>query len=629
MAVRFALSSSDWSSGSTWDGFAQLGFPTSADDVYANSYTVRMDTSIAVNSLNNSQTPRVVENIATPAMTSNATPSGFVYASSFSAAGQEPWRAFDQNTGTQWTCGTANTGTLTYEFPTARNIKRYALRASSDVNRIPRQWTFEGSNNNIAFTVLETVTASLAALAVYTSAILANTASFTFYRINISATSQVVNFPQINELELTESTGSGAGNLSGGTFNFNTANVSASVGAGLNAGATNLITVTATTGTVNISAPNATVTNNLGASTQVINHSGACDFIITGSSFNGASSADNTNCINKSSTGTIVIRGTINGAVGASRANNNGLNATAGNTIIIGNVNGSVVTSGNGNLGINQTAGSLTVVGNVNGGVGNSSNLNQGIFFSGTSLTITGSVSGGTGTSNPAVGINVTSAATINISGSVNGANNAGLASTSNAAIILNMTGSVNGSSVANGINLAGAVTLNINGPITGGSGANAIVSTSTSAINRLTGPFITGPTGIQPFYGPKLTIVTGSATYWTFTSPNVAINKTLYSTDLVSGVPSPSNVRQGVTYASGALTGTMIVPSTSSVAFGVPVDTFTGSAIIAGSNYNISNEIWNTPVTSLTGSSTIGERLKNNATVASTGAQIAAMAGL
>ena len=55
MAVRFAVSSSDWSSGSTWDSFAQLGFPTSADDVYANSYTVRMDTSIAINSLNNSQ----------------------------------------------------------------------------------------------------------------------------------------------------------------------------------------------------------------------------------------------------------------------------------------------------------------------------------------------------------------------------------------------------------------------------------------------------------------------------------------------------------------------------------------------------------------------------------------------
>jgi hypothetical protein len=71
-----------------------------------------------------------------------------------------------------------------------------------------------------------------------------------------------------------------------------------------------------------------------------------------------------------------------------------------------------------------------------------------------------------------------------------------------------------------------------------------------------------------------------------------------------------------------------MIVPPTSSVAFGVPVDTFTGSAILVSSNYNVSNEIWNTPVTSLTGSSTIGARLSNSATIASTGAQIAALAG-
>jgi hypothetical protein len=71
-----------------------------------------------------------------------------------------------------------------------------------------------------------------------------------------------------------------------------------------------------------------------------------------------------------------------------------------------------------------------------------------------------------------------------------------------------------------------------------------------------------------------------------------------------------------------------MIVPPTGAVAYGVPVDIYTGSAIIAGSNYNISNEIWNTPVTSLTGSSTIGARLSNSATIASTGAQIAALAG-
>ena len=334
-------------------------------------------------------------------------------------------------------------------------------------------------------------------------------------------------------------------------------------------------------------------------------------------------SGNNTCAINKSSAGTIIVRGNITGATLAPTVTA-GLISTAGNTVVIGNVTGCLTSGNANNFGINQSAGSLIVVGNIIGGTQQASS-NQAIIFTGTSLTITGSIIGGSAALASSA-INITSTPTVNISGSINGASNVGIQSAT--AITMTVTGSVNGSSAAAGISLTGASVLNVRGPITAGSGAVGISSTSTSATNRLTGPFITGPTGIQPFYGPKLTIVTGSATFWTFTSPTVSINKTLFSTDLVSGVPSPSDVRQGVTYASGALVGTMIVPSTSSVAFGVPVDIYTGSAIIAGSNYNISNEIWNTPVTSLTGSSTIGARLSNSATIASTGAQIAALAG-
>jgi hypothetical protein len=613
MAVRFAISSGNWSTGSTWDSFAQLGFPTAADDVWANSYTVNMNQSVDVRSLNNSQTPRIVENIATPAMTSNATPSGFVYASS----GAEPWRAFDQSTDA-WNSATNNTANITYEFPTPKNIKRYAIRAGGTTQRVPQRWSLEASNDNITYTVLQTVTQSFSINAVYISPILANTASFTFYRVNVSAVATLNNIVQIAEIELTESTGSGAGNLSGGSFNFNSGSISASVAAGIGAGATNLITVTATTGTVNISAPNATVTG-IGTAGSIA-HSGACDFIITGSSFTAG--GNNQNCITKTSSGTINIVGNMVGGV-ATGFSTYVLSSNNGNTIITGNVTGGTGTGQNPT--ITQTAGSLIIRGNITGGSGNASLLNHAISFSGTSLTITGSVTGGSGT-NAAFGINITSAATVNISGSViGGTGNNAINTSSN--IVLNITGSVIGTATS-AIGLSGAAVVNINGPIVAGTSGLGLVSTSTSATNRLTGPFITGPTGIQPFYGPKLTIVTGSATFWTFTSPTVSINKTLYSTDLVSGVPSPSNVRQGVTYASGALVGTMIVPPTSSVAFGVPVDTFTGSAIIAGSNYNISNEIWNTPVTSLTGSSTIGARLSNSATIASTGAQIAALAG-
>ncbi len=621
MAIRFAIQSGNWSTGSTWNGFYELGFPNGEDDVYTNSYTVNMDQSVSVKSLNSTTTPLIVDNITTPPMTSNATPSGFVYASSFQS-GFEPWRAFDQNTNTTWASNTANIGILTYEFPTARNIKRYAIRMPNSGNAVPRQWTFEGSNNNITFTVLDTVTASLAASAVYTSAILANPLSYTFYRLNITLTTNTGVSPQVNELELTESTGSGAGNFSGGAFNFNSGSISASVAAGISAGATNLITVTATTGTVNISAPFANIAGLNFVTSQIINHTGACDFIITGSSFIGGATT-NAVCINKTSTGTITVRGNLLGITNSATFNDSyALLSNNGNTVIIGNIVGSLVNSNSRHMGLSQTAGSLTVIGNVTGG--SPTATNHGINFSGTSLTVTGSVTGGSGAT-AATAINIASTPTVNISGSINGASAVGISSAT--AITLNVSGSVTGGA-ASGISLTGASVLNVNGTVTGGSGAVGISSTSTSATNRLTGPFITGPTGIQPFYGPKLTVVTGSATYWTFTSPSVSVNKTLYSTDLVSGVPSPSNVRQGVTYASGALTGTMIVPPTGAVAYGVPVDNTTGSATLISSNYNVSNEIWNTPVTSLTGSSTIGARLSNSATIASTGAQIAALAG-
>ena len=623
MPIRFAIRNGNWSSGSTWDGFAQLGFPNGEDDVFANSYTIAMDTSVDVRSLNNSQTPRVVENIATPAMTSNATPSGFVYASGF-VAGSDPWRAFDQNTSTTWFCNTTNTGTLTYEFPTARNIKRYAFRNQSFAPSVPRQWRLEGSNDNIAFTVLETVTASLAVNSVYTSAILANTASFTFYRINISAVTTAGNQPAIAELELTESTGSGAGNLSGGSFNFNTPNVSASILSSVSAGATNLIQITATTGTVNINAPNVVFTGINASSTQIINYSGNCNLIITGSSFIGGQAGQFASCINKTSAGILQLIGNLFG-----RSDNNGivgpaLLSTNGNNFIVGNViAGTTAINGQRSVAIEQTAGALTVLGNITGGALTTNN--NGILFSGTSLTITGSITGGTGATAGAA-ISISSTPTVNISGSINAATAVGISSVT--ANTTNIIGNVNGSANAAGISYTGAATLTVRGTVTAGTGQPAIVSTSTSATNRLTGPFISSTTGIQPFYGPKLTIITGSATYWTFTTSDSLSTKTLFSPDLVTGLPVTSDVRQGITYASGTLTGTMIVPPTESVAFGVPVDDTSGSAVIIGPNYNISNEIWNTHVANLTGSATIGERLKNVATIASTGAQIAAMAG-
>lgn len=57
MAVRYAVATGDWSNTATWNGGT---LPTSADDVYANGFTVTIDQNATVNTLRNSaQSPAV------------------------------------------------------------------------------------------------------------------------------------------------------------------------------------------------------------------------------------------------------------------------------------------------------------------------------------------------------------------------------------------------------------------------------------------------------------------------------------------------------------------------------------------------------------------------------------------
>jgi hypothetical protein len=49
--------------------------------------------------------------------------------------------------------------------------------------------------------------------------------------------------------------------------------------------------------------------------------------------------------------------------------------------------------------------------------------------------------------------------------------------------------------------------------------------------------------------------------------------------------MPAATDVRSGVSYASGALTGVAYIPSASSVAFGVPVDNTTGTATLTAAD--------------------------------------------
>jgi hypothetical protein len=150
--------------------------------------------------------------------------------------------------------------------------------------------------------------------------------------------------------------------------------------------------------------------------------------------------------------------------------------------------------------------------------------------------------------------------------------------------------------------------------------------STNASSIHLMTGPFISDIYGAQPLYISRMHYKRTIGSYYEFRNnstngalpPSASAPATrLVSPDTVADSPIPANVRQGTVYSLGSQTGTMIVPSPSNVANNVPVDNTVGTAVLDPT------AIWAVPLTSINTLNSIGRRVKNAATVETTGAQI------
>jgi hypothetical protein len=565
MALRYAIATGNFSNGAIWDNGA---VPTSADDLYANNRTVTIDGTYTVQTIRNVASPVLVPNIATPAMTSNNTPSGTVFFSGFSGV-NVPWNAFSQDgTATFWQSNTANTGTLGYQFPSGKVIKRYCVKAiASSSPSIPTAWTFQGSNDGTTYTTLETVTAAGIPIGGnYTSGILANTTSYTYYRINITAVTTLGTIPTIAELEMTESTGTAFGGAAGGQFIYaNGGNLTCTASTGIIVGVASVPVLEMTLASPNTATFNGsvlTVPNSINF--NVIRHSG------TGTlNLNGNYNLDGSTArvlIQVSLTGTLNIVGNVTGTYGANFANTVAMTA-AGTLNITGDVSGNNTTFTNAST-VSATLGNVNITGNTTASVSPAVYMSSAINY-----TQIGNVNGST---TQAAIFNVTSPATISVTGIIT-------AGTGAPAIY---------SSIA----------------LTTGYGSGTFVKVSGNVVNT---------NNIMAIVAPRVTIDTNTSS-WLF-QISTGGNRTLYAAGVALGNPAITDVRLGTIYgASGELTGTLIVPSPSNVLQGVGTDATVGTLLMTPADF------WNYLISSGFTPNSIGDRLQNASTVATTGGQIA-----
>lgn len=125
---------------------------------------------------------------------------------SYSQPGYPPSDAFDDNPGTRWgTWPNHPTGWIKYELPSAKVVAKYTYMSCGIWDENPRNWTFEGSNNNVNWATLHTVIGQTGwAGGERREFTFPNTTAYKYYRINISANNGSPDAVGSGEIEMME-----------------------------------------------------------------------------------------------------------------------------------------------------------------------------------------------------------------------------------------------------------------------------------------------------------------------------------------------------------------------------------------------------------------------------------------
>jgi hypothetical protein len=268
------------------------------------------------------------------------------------------------------------------------------------------------------------------------------------------------------------------------------------------------------------------------------------------------------------------------------------------------------------------STGTLNIVGDISSTSSGGNNINTVLMNNSGTINITGNV---VGSSSNTIGVSSSVYVTsgfLNITGNTSASSNQAICLAG--AVNYTQIGNVNASTTQPAIsNTTVAATISITGTITASTGSPAIYSVFALTSGYSSGTYVkvsgnvVNSTNNMAIVAPRVTIDTNTSS-WLF-QISTGGNRTLYAAGVALGNPAIANVRFGTTYgASSELTGTLRVPTAANVLSGVLVDNTTGTLLMTPAQF------WNYLIASGFTADSIGDRLQNAATVATTGGQIA-----
>jgi hypothetical protein len=286
-------------------------------------------------------------------------------------------------------------------------------------------------------------------------------------------------------------------------------------------------------------------------------------------------------CLDVTATsGTLVLENVR--IIGGSAANAFGLRTTTVFQITSGTFSGSAA-AGLNNLATGQSELTNCILTGAGGGAAVAAvfNSSSGAVNINLSSFIGGPSSAGPAFSNVSTGLITISSSTFT------GQTSAAISNLSTGSLIINSSTFTGSSTGGNGFALNNASTGTVivtQSTFTASAFTNAVSSASTTADVRLSGDFLDHWSGFRAVNSPRFRLGTsptlGQTRYALAGTTDSYF--TMFGSDFGTfGNPIAANVRSGVSYGGGNLTGTCAVPAAGSVALGVPVDNTTGTAVL------------------------------------------------